>query len=118
RIEHPSDNRILEININRLFKVWGKQDREQIRAMAAADDDEFVIEKIIEHYHYNPEKSDSTVMFKVVWEGYDSVDATWEPLDNLKGTEALDIYKEGGSELEELIDLEEEKKRKREKKKK
>ncbi len=58
--------------------------------VAQTDQDEFVIERIMEHKGDLSKKS--TLRFRVRWLGYQESDDTWEPWSNLSKTEALHAY--------------------------
>ncbi len=59
-------------------------------AQGQTDQDEFVIERIMEHKGDLSKKS--TLRFRVRWLGYQESDDTWEPWSNLSKTEALHAY--------------------------
>jgi hypothetical protein len=67
---------------------------EEAAALAAADMDEFYVDRILEHRGKgsNPKKWE----YRVRWLGYEEADDTWQPWSSIKDLRALDDYIEDG----------------------
>jgi len=71
----------------------------ELTKIAAADLDEYVVERIIEHRPKGEKRTKplSNYYFLVKWEGFS--EATWEPYSGIKNLEPLDIYSQEHPDL-------------------
>jgi hypothetical protein len=56
--------------------------------IAAKDNNEFIVDKIIDHAF----DEDGIPLWRVHWSGYDESEDTWEPLENLQHVDQFHIY--------------------------
>jgi hypothetical protein len=56
--------------------------------IAAKDNNEFIVDKIIDHAF----DEDGIPFWRVHWSGYDESEDTWEPLENLQQVDQFHIY--------------------------
>jgi hypothetical protein len=69
--------------------------------IAARDNQEYVIDFI--SAHEGSAKHKPSLSFLVHWLGFEEEEATWEPLQSLKDTEALEVYCRSNPQLRSLI---------------
>jgi hypothetical protein len=69
--------------------------------IAARDNQEYVIDFI--SAHQGSPKHKSSLSFLVHWLGFEEEEATWEPLQSLRDTEALEVYCHSQPQLRNLI---------------
>ena len=74
----------------KLFTLPATYDETDLKELAAADHEEFIVERILD-MKGNPRKK-KTLQFLVEWKGYDDSENTWEPWSNVRNLEALDEY--------------------------
>jgi hypothetical protein len=67
--------------------------------IAARDDNEFIVEKIIDH----EVNEDGTMLWRVRWLGYNESDDTWETLSTLQDVEQFHIYCQTNSSLHKYL---------------
>ena len=69
--------------------------------IAARDNQEYVIDFI--SAHEGTVKHKPSLLFLVHWLGFENEEATWEPFESLKNTEALEVYCQSQPSLKSLI---------------
>jgi hypothetical protein len=93
--------KIMEVDVTRLkafkYEAGGMEDIQQAaKNLAAKDRQEFVVEKIIEHYHPGPNAKKKYALSKyeffVRWAGYGPDEDSWIPWSEVKDLQALDAY--------------------------
>lgn len=90
--QHLASMRISTFYIDRLklFDTSLVETTDQQRAIAATDNDMWLVERILSHRGKGKKKSNYS--FRVRWTGFGEEGDTWEPYHNLKDTEALRDY--------------------------
>ncbi|KAG9390699.1 Chromo (CHRromatin Organization MOdifier) domain [Carpediemonas membranifera] len=92
----PVAYNVRDVNSGKEFRVAservrafeGDLSRDSAQALAATTDAEYVVECI---YDSSNEKSIKNRKFHVHWKGYEPCEDTWEPYENVKDCEVLDI---------------------------
>jgi hypothetical protein len=84
----------------RIFNKEVNITEEDLKELAAADKDEFVVEAIVGHRGTLNKRS--SMEFRVRWQGYDESEDTWLPLREVKDLVALDQYQMLNPELTHL----------------
>jgi hypothetical protein len=87
--------KIIKVHVDRLrvfkYEKTSTNDESMLQ-LATSDVDEFIINEILAHRYVGSRKTKSNLEFLVSWDGYEDVYNSWEPYDNLKDVQALDIY--------------------------
>ena len=99
RVVDLISNKSYPVHVDRLRKlrIPVGMTREQLVALAASDQGEYVVERILDHQKTGRGKHD--IEFWVKWLGYEDGDNSWEPYENLKDVIALDEYAKEHPEL-------------------
>jgi hypothetical protein len=84
------NNKVETVNINRLVPFYFHPEVHDPMHIAAKDYSEFPIEQILTHRGDPARKSQ--MEFKVRWQGYTSLEDTWEPWKTLRNTPGLQAY--------------------------
>jgi len=84
------NNKVETVNINRLVPFYFDPEVHDPMHIAAKDYSEFPIEQILTHRGDPARKSQ--MEFKVRWQGYTSLEDTWEPWKTLRNTPGLHAY--------------------------
>lgn len=80
----------LDFTVDRLKRFETDLSMRELTAIAANDNESFVVEKIVDHTG-DPTKK-STMDFKVRWQGYEPSEDTWIPYIEARDLQALDDY--------------------------
>jgi hypothetical protein len=77
-------------DINKDLSFRRKEDTDQEDDEDVSDNQTFVVEKVLKHWH--PKRNTSAMQFLVKWKGYGTEQNTWEPLVNLVSVGKLHDY--------------------------
>jgi hypothetical protein len=82
----------LQVSNDRIkrFKLPPEYNKDNLVALAAADHDEFIVEKILD-MRGDPKRKKS-LEFLVKWHGYDDDENTWEPWSHVRHLKAMDEF--------------------------
>ena len=65
---------------------------DELKALAAVDHDEYVVESVLEHRFRASKRLASHLELLIAWAGYDKSEATWEPYSNLRDVAIVHRY--------------------------
>ncbi|GKT28953.1 hypothetical protein ADUPG1_000958, partial [Aduncisulcus paluster] len=100
-VENLTTKQIQSFPLHRLRIMKGEMNEREAMRLAAQDDQEYVVYRILEH----KEDDEGDICFKVHWDGYPEEESTWEYLHNIKDTVAFAQYMEGEEDLKRKLDL-------------
>jgi len=101
-IQHLNTNKIHIAHVESLkgITIGGSTTVDELRTLAALDQDEYVIDHIVEHqFRGRKKRTLANCWFKVRWRDYGPQDDTWQTFKDLQEAEALDIYLAAHPEL-------------------
>src|SRR5690606_35750301 len=84
-------NKLLPLHVTRL-KPYDATITEDATVVAAADNDEWRVELIVDHRGPPRGRPRRALEFRVRWLGYGPADDTWLPYSEVSELEALDAY--------------------------
>jgi cleavage and polyadenylation specificity factor subunit 1 len=92
RVQDLISNKSLDVHINRMieFAAPASITPVDLIALAATDQDEFIVEAILAHR--GNAKKKSSLEFLIKWQGYEDEFNTWEPYSLVKDLQLLDQY--------------------------
>ena len=93
---------IKEVHVDRLRPFILRPDQKNlVSKLVAADSQESVVQSIVDHIG----STKKNMLFRVNWEGWGSESDTWEPLEHVNDTKALDVYLDANPLLKKIIDV-------------
>jgi hypothetical protein len=90
--------KVLPFHVSRL-KRYVMDDTPDAVDVAAADDDEYIVEAIVDHRGPPTGRPRKELEFRVRWKGYEPDEDTWLPYNEVSKLEALDAYSATHPEL-------------------
>ncbi|GKT30019.1 hypothetical protein ADUPG1_001345, partial [Aduncisulcus paluster] len=88
-----------KVHTDRLFIVKGKHSIEELKETAASSQGEYIIEFIVDHRGETEEE----IEFRVRGRGYDAEEDTWECLQTVDDSIALDDYLKDHPSLKSVV---------------
>ncbi|GKT33970.1 Chromo (CHRromatin Organization MOdifier) domain [Aduncisulcus paluster] len=88
-----------KVHTDRHFIVKGKHSIEELKETAASSQGEYIIEFIVDHRGETEEE----IEFRVRWRGYDAEEDTWECLQTVDYSIALDDYLKDHPSLKSVV---------------
>ncbi|GKT32665.1 hypothetical protein ADUPG1_006761, partial [Aduncisulcus paluster] len=98
-IKNILDGKNSNVHLRRLIEVKGNHSFEQLKKMAGLSDGEYFIESIENHRG----EDQTNLEFFVHWSGYEESENTWEPIDEVRDSIAMEDYLGEHPELRDLV---------------